>query len=63
VHIAMCLEIFEAKNVTFDQMRDEIRTTYFPRWKKEQFLKHADNLAVRLGVDVNDEVLSKLDKK
>jgi hypothetical protein len=62
-HLAMCLEIFEAKNVTFEQMRDEIRTTYFPRWQKERFLKHANTVAQRLGVTVNDEALSKLDAK
>ncbi len=63
VHIAMCLEIFEAKNVTFEQMREEIRTTYFPRWKKERFLKYTDTVAERLGVTVHDEALATFNEK
>jgi hypothetical protein len=57
------MEIFEAKNVTFEQMRDEIRTNYFPRWQKERFLAHADKLAQQIGVTVSEESLSKLNEK
>jgi len=63
LHIAMCMEIFEAKNISFELMRDEIRSTYFPRWKKERFLAHADKLAQKFGVTVNDQALSVLDEK
>ncbi len=43
-HIARYIEETAAKNVAFEQAREEVRREYYPRWRREKFERFARNL-------------------
>jgi hypothetical protein len=44
-HLARYIEEAPAKNVSFEQARQELRTEYYPRWRREKFERFSARLA------------------
>jgi hypothetical protein len=59
LNIALYLGERAARNSSFEEVRDEMRRDYFPRWRQARFLEFADRAALQHAVEVHSDLASR----